>query len=269
MTAVLERLLRPGGRRRSPSDFFAHADRLRREGRYPEAATLVASGLALDPNSVTGHLLAAYLHVAQRTIEPAKREFRWVLGRDASHPRALLGLARIALEEGDLVGCRECLVQRAARLPRFPGSAARSSTRSPPRRRAPRRPRRHLGWSGCGCPGPRARSCSSTPRAGPSSSSPAAEDGGPRLPRIAGLASAALKRAGFGPLRRAIIDDREQTHFLRADGVHTLALAMPRTTPIPQGLLEVNRLWGAAQHELAVARDEAPVPPPGSIRRVS
>ena len=84
----------------------------------------MASGLALDPNSVTGHLLAAYLHVAQRTIEPAKREFRWVLGRDASHPRALLGLARIALEEGDLVGCRECLSSALRAYPDFPEASA-------------------------------------------------------------------------------------------------------------------------------------------------
>ena len=124
MSAVLERLWRPGGRRRNPTDLFGQADRLRREGRYAEATTLVTSGLALDPNSVTGHLLAAYLHAAQRTIEPAKREFRWVLGRDPVHPRALLGLARLALEEGDLVGCRECLSSALRAYPDFPEARA-------------------------------------------------------------------------------------------------------------------------------------------------
>src|SRR5262245_2714708 len=124
MTAVLERLWRPGGRRRIPTDLFGQADRLRREGRYAEAATLVTSGLALDPNSLTGHLLAAYLHAALRTIEPAKREFRWVLSRDPVHPRALLGLARLALEEGDLVGCRECLSSALRAYPYFPEARA-------------------------------------------------------------------------------------------------------------------------------------------------
>ena len=197
MTAVLERLLRPGGRRRSPSDFFAHADRLRREGRYPEAATLVASGLALDPNSVTGHLLAAYLHVAQRTIEPAKREFRWVLGRDPSHPRALLGLARIALEEGDLVGCRECLGSALRAYPDFPEASAvldalaAPPTSATPTTAPPRLERLRL-------PGA-ARALVLVDAQGRALVElPAAEDGGPRLPRIAGLASAALKRAGFG-----------------------------------------------------------------------
>ena len=268
MTAVLERLWRPGGRRRSPTDFFGQADRLRREGRYPEAATLVASGLALDPNSVTGHLLAAYLHVAQRTVEPAKREFRWVLGRDPAHPRALLGLARIALEEGDVVGCRECLSSALRAYPDFPEArAVLDAIASPdvsaaPSPAPPRLERLRLPAI--------ARTLVVVDTQGRALvERPAVEGAGPRLARVAGLAGAALQRAGFGPLRRAILDDHEQTDFIRADGVLTLALALPRTTPIPQGLLEVNRLWGAVQHELAVTRDQRPVPPPESIRRVS
>ena len=98
---------------------------MRREGRYAEAASLVASGLALDPSSVTGHLLAAYLQSAQRTIEPRRtREFRWVLGAIPPIPRALLGLARIALEEGDVVGCRECLSSALRAYPDFPEARA-------------------------------------------------------------------------------------------------------------------------------------------------
>jgi len=266
---MLARLLRPGGRRRNPADFFGQADRLRRGGHYAEAATLVASGLALDPNSVTGHLLAAYLHVAQRTIEPAKREFRWVLGRDPAHPRALLGLARIALEEGDLVGCRECLTSALRAYPDFPEARAvldALTTPPPPTSSsaaaAPRLERVRL-------PGA-ARALVVVDGEGRALvARPASEEAAPRLARIAGLAGAALRRAGFGPLRRAILEDHEQTEFVRADAALTLALALPRTTPIPQGLLEVNRLWGAVQHELAVAHDEKPVPSPEGVRRVS
>ena len=249
MTAVLERLLRPGGRRRTPADFFGQADRLRREGRYPEAATLVASGLALDPTSVTGHLLAAYLHVAQRTIEPAKREFRWVLGRDPVHPRALLGLARIALEEGDLVGCRECLTSALRAYPDFPEArAVLDALAAPPASDAPaaappRLERLRMPGAARGLVVVDARGRALAER-------PASADAAPRLARLAGLAGAALQRAGFGPLRRAIVDDREQTEFVRADGVLTLALALPRTTQITQGLLEVNRLWAAAGQEV-------------------
>jgi hypothetical protein len=269
MTAVLERLWPSGGRRRNPTDLFGQADRLRREGRSVEATTLVTSGLALDPNSVTGHLLAAYLHAAQRTVEPAKREFRWVLSRDPVHPRALLGLARLALEEGDLVGCRECLSSALRAYPDFPEAqavldalTAASPTTEVPATAPARLERVRLPAA--------ARALVVVDALGRVLvERPEVEDAGPRLARIAGLAGAALQRAGFGPLRRAIIDDHEQTEFVRADGAHTLGLALPRTTPIPQGLLEVNRLWGAVQHELAVARDERAVPPPDPVRRVS
>jgi tetratricopeptide (TPR) repeat protein len=269
MSAVLDRLWRPGGRKRTPTDIFGQADRLRREGRYAEAATLVTSGLALDPNSVTGHLLAGYLHAAQRTIEPAKREFRWVLSRDPVHPRALLGLARLALEECDLVGCRECLSSALRAYPDFPEAravldalTAASPTNVAPAAAPTRLERVRL-------PGGARALVVVDAHGQVLAERPEVEDAGPRLVRIAGLAGAALQRAGFGPLRRAIIDDHEQTEFVRADGTLTLGLALPRTTLIPQGLLEVNRLWGAVQHELAVTRDERAVPPPDPVRRVS
>src|SRR5262245_34765546 len=268
MTAVLERLWPSGGRKRNPTDLFGQADRLRREGRYAEAATLVTSGLALDPNSITGHLLAAYLHAAQRTIEPAKREFQWVLGRDPVHPRALLGLARLALEEGDLVGCRGYLSSALRAYPDFPEARAvldgltAACPTNPPATAPARLERVRLPAA--------ARALVVVDAQGQVlADRPEVEDAGPRLARIAGLAGAALQRAGFGPLRRAIIDDHEQTEFVRADGTHTVGVALPRTTLIPQGLLEVNRLWGAVQHELAVARDERAVPPPDPVRRMS
>ena len=48
-----------------------------------------------------------------------------------------------------------------------------------------------------------------------------------------------------------------------APSINNSGAASPCTTPITQGLLEVNRLWAAAQHELAIARDdvvETPAP---------
>jgi hypothetical protein len=47
-------------------------------------------------------------------------------------------------------------------------------------------------------------------------------------------------------------------------------VALPRATHATQGLLEINRLWAAAQHELAIARDAvAGATAPASARRVS
>ena len=217
MTTVLGRLWRPAVSRRpeTAAELFGQADRLRRAGRFGEAAQLVVRGLSLDPASITGHLLAAYLHVARRTIEPARRQFRWVLERDPSHPRALLGLARIALEEGDVEGGREALVRALRAYPDFPeaqalldGLVTRRSTPSPARPRLdrlrlPASARALLALSGDG----------SVIAARPE----AAAAGGRRIARAASLAAAALRRAGFGALRRGIVEDAEETHFLRAD----------------------------------------------------
>lgn len=238
----------------TPAELFGHADRLRRVGRYGEAAQFVLQGLSLDPASTTGHLLAAYLHAARRSIEPARQEYRWILERDASHPRALLGLARLALEDGDVDSCREALVRALRAYPDFPeaqalldGLAVRRPV--PPlgplrldRLRLPASARALFVMAGDGA------MIAARPEA--------AREGGHRLARAAGLAATTLQRAGFGRLRRGIVADADDLHFLRTDVTLTLAVTLPRTTHITQGLLEVNRLWAAAQHELAVARDE-------------
>jgi len=46
-----------------------------------------------------------------------------------------------------------------------------------------------------------------------------------------------------------------------------LALALPRTTHITQGLLEVNRLWAAARHELTVRPEPGRVEDGGVVDR--
>jgi tetratricopeptide (TPR) repeat protein len=270
VTAVLGRLWRPAVSRRpeTAAELLGQCDRLRRAGRFGEAAQLVVRGLSLDPASLTGHLLAAYLHVARGTVEPAKQEFRWVLERDPSHPRALLGLARIALEEGDLEGGREALVRALRAYPDFPeaqalldGLATRQPTPPPAR---PRLDRLRLPASA------RALLALGGDGAVIAARPEAAAGGGRRIARAARLAAAALRRAGFGALRRAIVEDAEEAHFLRADATLTLAVALPRATHVTQGLLEINRLWAAAQHELAVARDAvAGATAPASARRVS
>src|SRR5574342_1022962 len=98
-------LVRP----RSAASLFRLADQYRHEGRYEEAADLIAEGLRVAPNIAVGHLLDAYVHVVFREMPAAKTSFRRVLSLDPYHPRALFGLARIALEEGDIEGCRPFL----------------------------------------------------------------------------------------------------------------------------------------------------------------
>jgi hypothetical protein len=254
---------------RSAVGLFSDADRCRREGRYAEAAQLVARGLMVEPASVMGHLLAAYLHVALRTMEPARREFQWVLARDPSHPRALLGMARLALEASDVEGCRDWLVRALRAYPDFPEAQAlleglATVAPAPPvgtyrpaleRLRVPAVARALLVLGADG--------------AVIAARPVAAETTAPRIARAAGLAGAALARGGLGALRRAVVEDTDVTYFVRAHPAFTLALALPRGTHITHGMLEVNRLWAAAQHELAVARDAEGVVAAQSARRVS
>jgi tetratricopeptide (TPR) repeat protein len=103
---------------------FRRADQYRNEGRYEEAAALVARGLEQDPDSSVGHLLWGYLQAARRDMGPAKLAFQRVLALDRYHPRALLGLARLAIEEGDLRGAQNLLDQALQFYPDFPEAQA-------------------------------------------------------------------------------------------------------------------------------------------------
>ena len=101
--ALLERVLGRFVTPRFPSaaELFRRADRLRHEGRYRQAIRLVEEGLRQTPASATGHLLTGYLHLAVREVQPAREAFQSVLALDPNHPRALLGLAKIAIEGSD------------------------------------------------------------------------------------------------------------------------------------------------------------------------
>jgi tetratricopeptide (TPR) repeat protein len=269
VSVVLSRLWRPRPPRRPPTaaELFGQADRLRRAGRYGDAATLVSTGLRLDPGSITGHLLAAYLHAACRTVEPARREFRWVLERDPSHPRALLGLARLALEVGDVDGGREALVRALRAYPDFPEAQAllgALATRQPAPVTAPSRldrlrvPAGALALLALGGDG---SILAATPES--------VTGGAQHISRTVRLAAAVLQRAGFGALRRGVVETADARHVIRTDGMLTLAVWLPRTAHVTQGLLEVNRLWAAAQHELAVANDRSAVAVPAAAGRES
>lgn len=261
--ALLSRILQPGAPRRPRSmvEAFRLAEKYRREGRYAEAVEMVAYGLALDPNNLTGHLLSAYLHSASRAMARAKAEFGWVLERDPNHARALLGLARIALEEGDVGACRACLRKALRAYPDFPeaqalldalGSGALAST-PPPRTAAHGLDRLRMPANA------RALVLARGDGAVIAARPPEARDdeASGHAARTLAMAGAALARSGFGTLRRAIVEDQSESVFVRTDGQVVLALVLPRTTELTQGLLEVNRLWAGAQHELGLVADAA------------
>jgi tetratricopeptide (TPR) repeat protein len=238
---------------------FRRADQFRHDGRLPEAMTMVAHGLRLDPDNVTGHLLAAYLHVAGRAMPAAKTEFQWVLTRDPNHARALLGLARIALEQGEVESCRDLLGRALRFYPDFPEAQALLAVvaAAPVLPAAPAAvavDRLRLPAHG--------RSLVTARHDGVLlGAEPRDVDEGPRaaaLARILSVAAAALARCGFGTVRRTVIEDADEAVFARTDGVMLVALTLPRTTAITQGLLEVNRLWAGVRQVDASASSSAP-----------
>ena len=281
---ILRRLWTPRDGREplSVPDALRRAELRRREGRYAEAGALVARALEIDAGNLHAHLLAAYLHVARRATAPAKEEFHWVLGHDPNHARALLGLARIAFEERDTRTCDD-LLRRALRFyPEFPEASAllelvRAREVAPPAPAAPAAPRvERLRLPGTG----RGLIIGRTD-GGLIASQPVTDDAkdvAEALARTLQVATAALRRAGVGPLHRAIVEDCRDAVFTRTDGELIVSLALPRATDPTQGLLDVNRLWSATQHELglaarppAAAPSSTPADTPGAAptRRVS
>jgi len=99
------------------------ADLYRQEGRFEEAAELVAQGLRLSPNNGVGHLLSAYLHLAFRQIGPAKSEFQSVSpGRSVSSA----GAARSRQDRPRGAGFGACrpFLDKALQSTRISGSAS-------------------------------------------------------------------------------------------------------------------------------------------------
>ena len=265
---LLRRLWRPAARHAplTVPEALRRAEQRRREGRYAEASALVTRALELDRDNLHAHLLAAYLHVARHATAPAKAEFRWVLGHDANHARALIGLARVALEEGDGRACHD-LLRRALRFyPDFPEAAALldalRARDSPPPAAAPAPRVDRLRLPGTGRALIVGRADGGLIAAQPVTDE--AKDVSEALARALRLAAAALQRCGLGPVHRAIIDDGRDAVFMRTDGDLVVSLALPRATDPPQGLLDVNRLWSATLHELGLAAATPPIAPPAT-----
>jgi tetratricopeptide (TPR) repeat protein len=237
-------LVRP----RSAASLFRLADQYRHEGRYEEAAELITEGLRVAPNIAVGHLLDAYLHVVFREMPAAKTSFRRVLALDPYHPRALFGLARIALEEGDIEGCRPFLDRAIQYFPDFPEAKALQemvATWSAPATAAPsavgtiNTERLRLPQS--------ARDLILTHTDGTLVFAQGGEERQRQLAlhmtQVYRIASATLARAGLGAMRRGVVESASEMTFVRSDGGVILGIALPRETEVGAGLVQVGRVW--------------------------
>ncbi len=253
LTRLLEAVA--GGRRPTTVAMFRQARRYRDEGRFEEAAELVARGLELDPQNVVGHLLAGSLHTVFRDMDRAKAAFERVLTLDRTHPRALLGLARIALEEDDRPRCLELLRKALERYPDFPEAEAllavvNNTTPLPRVRRAPItiRPDRLR------MPAERhelliARIDATLLLAHPRLAR--SEELAGRTAQLCRLAAALAERARLGELDYGVIESPAETTYLRADGDIVLALTFDRDVEMPAALAHLDRIWVNCRAELA------------------
>jgi tetratricopeptide (TPR) repeat protein len=237
-------LVRP----RSAASLFRLAAQYRHQGRYEEAADLIGEGLRLAPNIAVGHLLDAYLHVVFRDMAGAKESFRRVLSLDPYHPRALFGLARIALEEGDIEGCRPFLDRAIQYFPDFPEAKALQemvATWSAPAVATP---------AAVGTittdrlrPPPGARDLILTHADGTLVFAQGTEERQRQLAQhmmqVYRIASATLARAGLGAMRRGVVEGASEMTFIRSDGGVILGVALPHDVEVGAGLVQVGRLW--------------------------
>ena len=248
--ALLERVLSSFVKPRFPSaaELFRRADRLRHEGRYREAIRLVEEGLRRMPTSATGHLLAGYLHLAAREVQPAREAFQSVLALDPDHPRALLGLARIAIEGGDPDAARAALERALLYHPDFPEARALEKMLAAGRRPGdfagaqtrPRPGRSHPTLAGRPRPDPRAtgRDRGLRPvRRGSRTGPRAARD--PSRPHRLRHA----RPRGLGALRRGVIEGAQASTYLQTDVGLVLALTLPSGTSVADGSSALGRLW--------------------------
>lgn len=249
-----------GGRRRQPTSalILRRAQRLRDEGRYRRAVGLVDEALLHDPRNVVAHLLAASLHMVLREPGRARSSFERVLALEPTQPRALLGLARIELEDGETAACCALLNRALACYPDFPEAravlevargllttadakryATSNGVAEAERLRLPAESRDALF----------ARADASVVVAVPRE--PQTDTVAARAVKLSKIATAMLGRAGLGPMRHAIIEGAAETTFMRSDDVALLTLSFDRNMKSATALEHLERVWRRLRSELA------------------
>jgi tetratricopeptide (TPR) repeat protein len=238
-------------RSRTATTLFRQADQYRNAGRYAGAAELVARGLAQAPESSVGHLLSAYLHIARRETEPARLALLHVLTLDPYHPRALLGLARIALEEGNPEGATPLLDRALQFYPDFPEAQALldmiGSWPSGPLEVLEDTPRSAASHGPERLPDARelivARADGTVVRAGADVDDERMKPLAQHLTQVQRMASATLGRAGLGPLHHGVIETGTGTTFLVSESEVFLSATLSDSIEIGTGLAAVGALW--------------------------
>ncbi len=226
---------------------FRKADRYRNEGRYDEASRLVAQGLELAPESSVGHLLLAYLYAASREMGRAKSEFARVLALDPFHPRALLGLARIDIEEQNLEGAKSLLNRALEFYTAFPEARALLDMVLS----LETRPLKERAAASTVTQDDRdmtsVRDLVLTQADGALVFARVEEERArlvsQHLTQVTRMAAAMLSRAGLGALRRGAVETESEMTFLLSDAEAKLTVTMEGHIDVGAGLAQSGRLW--------------------------
>ena len=251
LAALLEQTLRVVNRARyrsTPAMLFRRADRCRSQGRYDEAARLVARGLRQAPDSTVGWLISAYLDVAGRRMDRAKSEFNRVLAGDPYHPRALLGLAKISIEDHDLEGAKTLLDRALQYYADFAEARAlREMLAGWPRTQADRREAPASGlFLGQPTKSTRERDVVAVRTDGNLIFTRTDEERGRQLAQhlmqVYRTASAALSRAELGSVRSAAIDTGTGMTFLLRDAELLFSATLDGHVEVGAGFAQVGRL---------------------------
>jgi tetratricopeptide (TPR) repeat protein len=227
---------------------FRRADQCRTDGRYEEAGRLLAQGLIQAPDSSVGHLLSAYLHVALRETDLARTAFHRVLALDPQHPRALLGLARIAIEQGNLEDSTGLLNRALHYYPEFPEARAlRDMLLSWPSPEAGAAKAPKVAPARDPDPGGLGRDLVMSRTDGTLVFAKADQERArllaQHMTQVYRMASATLARAGLGPLRRGAIEAGSGTTFLLSDRDRILSVTFDGNVEVGAGFVQIGRLW--------------------------
>src|SRR6266849_6645344 len=257
---VLTRFLKAVAGQRQPETIvamFRQASRHRDAGRFEEASELVERGLKLDPANIVGHLMAGSLHAVFRDMDRAKAEFERVLTLDPVQPRALLGLARIAMEQDENDHSAELLRRALGRYPDFPEAAALLAVVTavaPARPARPSHPAPVVQPDRLRVPSESretliARADATLVFAQPRS--PRSGELATRTAHLHRLATALLERAGLGALHHALIEGAAETPYVRTGVDALLSLSFGRDLETATALTNLERVWTNWRAELA------------------
>jgi len=257
---VLTRILKAVTGSRRPETtmaMFRQAGRHRDAGRFEEAVALVERGLKLDADNIVGHLLAGSLRAVFREMDQAKAEFERVLTLDPVQPRALLGLARIAMEQDDNDRSADLLRRALGRYPDFPEASALLAVVTavaPPRPSRPSSPAPVVQPDRLRVPSESretviARTDATLVFAQPRG--PRSGELATRTAQLQRLAAALVERAGLGALHHAIIEGAAETTYLRTDGDAMLSLTFGRDIETAAALTHLERVWTNCRAELS------------------